>query len=270
MQPMSAQGNLRMTILAQISDTHLMVHTTDDARADERSDYLRRCVADINNLDPVPDAVIHTGDMTQHAHPDEYLLAREILSGLDMPLFVTPGNRDSRALIRDVFSIDDLSPPDRNFIHYATNVGTIRLVSVDTVHEEGARLGNLCDTRIATLDATLGQAPQTPTVIFMHHPPFDVLTSNQPFQFINREAVEKLAAVMRRHPQIKRVCCGHAHRCYITDVANTRASTLPSIAVDLRLGEYPEDLQSTPLYQLHRFHPDIGFVSETRLVASAP
>lgn len=255
-----------MTILVQISDTHLIAPVGDDGRTRERSENLHRCVRDINRLDPRPDAVIHTGDMAQHGVGEEYLLAREILHDLQMPFYVTPGNRDSRAAIRDVFSINDYGPPDKDFIHYAVDVGAIRLVCVDTVHEEGARLGNLCDSRIALLDATLGDAPNAPTALFMHHPPFDVLTSNQPFQFIDREAIEKLGDVIRRHRQIKRVFCGHAHRCYVTDIGNTRASTLPSMATDLRLGDYPEAMISTPVYQVHRFQPETGFVSETRLV----
>jgi Icc protein len=255
-----------MTILVQISDTHLMAPASDGACAHERSAYLRRCVKDINCLDPKPDAVIHTGDMTQHAYCKEYYLAREILGQLKMPLYVTPGNRDSRAAIRDIFRTDDYSPPDADFIHYATNVGAIRLVAIDTINEEGTRPGNLCDTRIAAIDVTLGQAPHTPTALFMHHPPFDVLTSSEPFQFINREAVEKFSKVLQRHSQIKRVFCGHAHRCYVTEISNTSASTLPSVAVDLRLGDYPEAMKKTPVYQIHRFHPETGFVSETRLV----
>ncbi len=255
-----------MTTLAQISDTHLIVPITDDERAPGRLENLRKCVNDINNLDPRPDAVIHTGDMTQHGYREEYSLAREILSQLKIPLYVTPGNRDSRAAIRDLFRIDDYSPPDKEFIHYATNVGAIRLVAIDTINEEGTRPGNLCDTRIAAIDVTLRQAPHTPTALFMHHPPFDVLTSSEPFQFISREAVEKFSRVLKLHPQIKRIFCGHAHRCYVTEIANTRASTLPSVAVDLRLGDYPKAMKNTPVYQVHRFHPDTGFVSETRLV----
>lgn len=254
-----------MTILAQISDTHLTVPVADDARSGERSDYFRRCVADINSLHPRPDAVIHTGDMTQNAYHDEYVLAREILSELEMPFFITPGNRDSRAEIRAVFSTDDYSPPDKNFIHYAVNIGSLRLVSVDTVNE-GTREGDLCDKRIADVDATLSEAPDIPTVLFMHHPPFDVLTAKYPFQFLNREAVEKFVTVLGRHTQIEHVFCGHSHRCYTTEISDIRASTLPSIAADLRLGDYPESMNGIPLYKIHQYISGTGFVSETRLV----
>ncbi len=256
-----------MTVLAQISDTHLMAPGMDDPRGPFRADCLRRCVADINNLDPLPDVVFFTGDLTQHADPEEYVLARDILSSLTVPFFITPGNRDYRDRMNEAFSLDRHSPPDADFLHYAAMVGDVRLVSVDTVHEEGGRPGNLCARRLALLDETLGEAPDVPTALFMHHPPFDVLTSSQPFQFIEREPVEKLTEILKAHTQIIRIFCGHAHRCYTTEVAQVKASTMPSVAVDLRLGDYPEAMQDQPLYQVHRFYPDIGFCSETRIAA---
>ncbi len=254
-----------MTLLTQISDTHLMGVEPGNDRAPKRIEWLRRCVQDINGLDPRPDAVIHTGDMTQHGSHAEYILAREILADLKMPLYVTPGNRDSRTELREAFSQDGYFQPDSMFLHYAIDVGAIRLVAIDTVCE-GSRLGELCDDRLAAIDETLSGAPDIPTVLFMHHPPFDVLTSNQPFQFGSRDVVDKFAGILRRHTQITQIFCGHAHRSFVSDVANTRASTVPSTAVDLRLGDYPETMSNTPVYQIHSFRPGLEFYSETRLV----
>jgi len=256
-----------MTIIAHISDTHLIAPVTDDARAPGRLDNLRRCVTDINSLTPGPDVVIHTGDMSQHGHRDEYLMAREIVSDLKMPFLIAPGNRDSRAEMLDVFSGDGFLPADGKYIHYASTIASVRLVCVDTFHEEGQRLGDLCDQRIDAVDKTLGEAPDIPTAVFMHHPPFDIPTSQFPFQFIDRERVEKFIGVLQSHSQVERVFCGHAHRCYITNLGGIRASTVPSLTIDLRLGDYPDTMNDTPLYQVHRFHPETGFASETRLVA---
>jgi hypothetical protein len=43
---------------------------------------------------------------------------------------------------------------------------------------------------------------------------------------------------------------------------------VPSVAVDLRYGEYSPGMTDQPVYQVHRFESDQGFVSETRLVNS--
>jgi len=41
---------------------------------------------------------------------------------------------------------------------------------------------------------------------------------------------------------------------------------MPSIATTLRKGEYPNDIKTLPVYQLHRFDPVWGFATETRIV----
>jgi 3',5'-cyclic-AMP phosphodiesterase len=253
-----------MTTIAQISDTHLMDVELGDVRAPKRIEWLRRCVQDINGLDPRPDAVIHTGDMSQHGSHAEYMLARQILADLKMPLYVTPGNRDSRAELRKVFSQDGYFQPDSKFLQYAVDVGTICLVAIDSVCE-GSRAGELCDDRLGALDELLSGKPDTPTALFMHHPPFEVLTSREPFQFGSRDVVKKFTDILRRHPQITQIFCGHAHRSFVSDLADTRALTVPSIAVDLRL-DFPETMDDTPAYLNHSFYPGHGFISETRFV----
>ena len=255
-----------MTIIVQISDTHLMEAASDDARAPKRIAWLRRCVQDINGLNPAPDAVIHTGDMSQNGRPAEYELAWEILSGLDMPFYVTPGNRDSRAEMRKVFSQAGYLPSGSDFLQYKVDVGHLSLIAVDTVCE-GSRIGDFCDERLTALDDMLGEMPDRPAVLFMHHPPFDITTSEYPFQFAGREAVEKFVDVVRRHPRVSQIFTGHSHRRFVSDLADIRAATVPSIAVDLRLGDFPEADDDTPAYQVHRFDPENGFSSEIRFAA---
>ena len=254
-----------MTTIAQISDTHLMDVDSGDVRAPKRIEWLRRCVQDINSLDSAPDAVIHTGDMSQHGSHAEYIIAREILAELNMPLYVTPGNRDARSELKKVFSQDGYFQPHTKFLQYAVDVGSVYLVAIDTVCE-GSRAGELCDERLVALDEMLNMAPDTPTALFMHHPPFDILTSEYPFQFGSRDVVAKFTGVLQRHPQIMQIFCGHAHRDFVSDFADARAVTVPSIAVDLRLGDFPETMDDAPVYQIHSYHPGRGFLSETRSV----
>ena len=127
-------------------------------------------------------------------------------------------------------------------------------------------MGELCDNRLGDLDKMLSGKPNSPTVLFMHHPPFEVLTSSEPLQFGSRDIVQKFTDILRRHPQITQIFCGHAHRSFMSDLADTRALTVPSIAIDLRL-DFPETMDDTPVYQIHSLYPGHGFVSETRFVA---
>jgi 3',5'-cyclic AMP phosphodiesterase CpdA len=254
-------------ILVQISDTHLADTEADRGVADPvfaaRAENLRRCIADINCLNPRPDAVIHTGDVTHLGRAADFAFARRLLSDLEPPLFMTPGNRDGRGGLADVFVKECRTMNDGAFVHYAVDEFPVRLVALDSLASEG-RKGNLCKGRLDALDVTLAAAPARPTAIFMHHPPFDVAGAKDPFQFEGHEAVDALAAVVERHPQVIRIFSGHAHRLRTARVGGAVASTMLSVAVDLRMEDAPGPAFDAPVYMIHRYKPGTGFVSETR------
>ena len=87
-----------MISIAQISDTHLLcpVNVGETNIVKQRINNLKRCVDSINNLDPQPDIIIHTGDVTQNGTVEEYTIADSILKKLKQSIFFTPGNRDNK------------------------------------------------------------------------------------------------------------------------------------------------------------------------------
>jgi len=255
-------------IIAQITDTHLGAANAAEPEFHARAENLRECIADINDLDPMPDAVIHTGDMTQHGQAEEFAHARPLLAVLEVPLYVTPGNRDGREGMARAFADDGYMMPDCAFVHYAVEKHSVRLVTVDSLAADGSAKGDLCHARLAALDATLAEAPARPTALFMHHPPFDVPTAPDPFAYQHRQAAADLAAVVSRHRHVIRIFTGHMHRPWMAMVGGVAASTVPSVAVDLRKGRYAPTMAERPVYQVHRFEGDWGFASETRLPGS--
>jgi hypothetical protein len=58
--------------------------------------------------------------------------------------------------------------------------------------------------------------------------------------------------------------CGHTHRNAAGKVGGVPVSSMPSVAVDLRLGSYPAAFEAIPIYRLHRFDAVQGVVSEIR------
>ncbi len=255
-------------IIAQLTDTHLADAEEADPVFHARAENLRECIADINGLEPLPDAVIHTGDMTQHGLAAEFAQARALLAELEAPLYVTPGNRDGSKGMASAFAGDGYMKSAGAFVHYAVETHPVRLVAVDSLAADGSAKGDLCHARLAALDATLAEAPARPTALFMHHPPFDVPAAPDPFAYQRRRAVADLAAVVSRHPQVVRIFTGHMHRPWTAAVGGVAASTVPSVAVDLRKGRYAPTMAGRPVYQVHRFEGDWGFASETRLAGS--
>ena len=135
-------------ILAQISDTHIDPENPNGA---DRVSDLERCVADINRLDPLPDAVIHTGDLVHNGTPAKYRLAASILGALKIPLYVAAGNRDDRAAIRLAFPTGRDLLPDTAFVQYSVDDYPVRLIALDTLSAT-TNMGDFCDVRAEALD----------------------------------------------------------------------------------------------------------------------
>lgn len=219
--------------IAQISDCHIAI---PPGEGDDRLNDLVTCIAHVNGLDPAPQLVVHTGDISHDAKPEEYAQARAALSALKAPLLVLPGNRDRRPAFKQAFG--DLLPANCHdeFIQYHADYDDLRLVMLDTVSLESNK-GQLCDDRLAHLQAMLAGANGKQVVILMHHPTFEITASRYPFQFETTEMAEAFATVVEQHPNIVSIHCGHTHRTATGQVAGVPASTIPSMAVDLRLGE---------------------------------
>jgi Icc protein len=244
-------------LIAQISDTHILVPESDHPAAELRADCLRRTVADINRQRP--DAVIFTGDTVQHGQPQEYARLRELLAPLEAPLYLVPGNRDNNIELRAALCDQACMPATGEFLHYAIDDYDIRLVGIDSTLA-GERMGRLCKERQAWLDTTLCEQPDRPTLLFIHHPPFDVGDHYVGGYRLPDEATA-LEAIVKRHPQVIGLLCGHVHWPVECQWAGTEARIMPSIAVDVRKGVDESEAQGRPIYLLHRWSHDDGLVS---------
>jgi predicted MPP superfamily phosphohydrolase len=89
-----------LTTIAQISDPHVGLH----ADYADSVEALERAVAAVGEMDPVPVAVLLTGDLTFDGNPAEYEVLRELLEPLEMPVHPIPGNHDRRENLRAAFS----------------------------------------------------------------------------------------------------------------------------------------------------------------------
>ena len=136
----------------------------------------------------------------------------------------------------------------------------------------GAGHGELCARRLDWLERTLAAAPDRPTLVAMHHPPFrcgiahmDAIALRDPDGF---------AAVLGRHAQVERIVCGHHHRPVTARLGTAVASICPSVAhqveLDLDADAPGAFVLEPPAYQIHRWRPDTGVVSHTACVESHP
>ena len=256
-----------MTSIVQITDLHVRPEGMAAYRVCESNALTERALRAVARLKP--DAVIITGDLTDCGLASEYqLLDAMVRRNLHMPVHVIPGNHDRReALLAALPGV----PSTDGFIQYAVEAGPVRLVMLDTV-VPGAGHGSLDGGRLEWLDHTLAERPEQPTLIAMHHPPFVCGIAHMDRIRLQDEA--GFTAVVARHPQVRRVVCGHHHRPIVTQVAHAVASISPSVVnaveFDLDPSGPPGFVLEPPAFQLHSWAPAAGFVSHTVLVESFP
>jgi len=203
---------------------------------------LAAAVEAVQALRPSPDAVLVSGDLAEHAEDGEYDQLRELLAPIHAPIYVLPGNHDERAALRRHF---DLPGVGGEPVQYAAELGPLRLVVLDTT-SPGEDPGALDEERLSWLDAELRSAPEAPTVLAMHHPP--LVTGIPALDAIGLPAEDRraLAAVVERHPQVRRLVAGHMHRAVTAVLAGRAVLAVPSTYMQARLDFTSNLLRTVP------------------------
>ena len=252
-------------IIAQITDTHLLPEGRKLANLIDTSAQLQAAVARLNGLSTPADVVLLTGDLADDGNPESYAALRERLGALDSPFYLIPGNHDRRQALVEAFP-DHAYLPQTGFLHYAIEDHAVRLVGLDTL-VEGSDGGALCEERLAWLDATLAAAPERPTLIFMHHPPFE--SGIRWMDSMGLSGSSELRGVLGGHPQVRLVVCGHIHRPFYSMLGGVPVAVAPSTAwqvhLDLQLESRPRAALEPAAAFLHLWNGD-AFVTHLSYV----
>jgi 3',5'-cyclic AMP phosphodiesterase CpdA len=211
--------------------------------------------------------VLATGDLVERGDLDEYERLRALLEPLAMPIYLIPGNHDDRANLARVFDRHNYLPRTGP-LQYAIEEWPVRLVAIDTL-VPGESGGRLTREQLDWLDAVLAAEPSRPTIVVMHHPPF--VTGIKKMDEMGLDGSDDLAAVIRRHPQVERIACGHLHRSIVRRFAGTVACTAPAtahqIALDLGAEARLAVVMEPPACLLHLWlGPEQGLVTHLSVI----
>lgn len=253
-------------LIAQISDPHISLQGGGFPLADAAASGLKQAVNHLMSLPSRPDLVIISGDCVNNGARDEYLYFRELLRPLSMPVYVIPGNHDDRIHMLELFGEQGKQPLD-GFVQYVIDDWPLRLLALDT-HLPGLSEGYLGIRRLEWLEERLAEAPQRPTMIFMHHPP--VRIGMTVFDQIGLVDGEEFATIIKRHAQVERIVSGHVHMALVRRFAGTLLATCPSTAHTLLpdVGR-PERLavqQQPAACLLHMWNESAGLISYTSII----
>jgi 3',5'-cyclic AMP phosphodiesterase CpdA len=257
-------------LIAQITDLHVVARGTLCYAAIDTNAMLADAVTHLNAFEPRVDVVLATGDLTDNGRSEEYEALAEILDALEVPIHLVPGNHDERdAFLQRFGGLGGLPNAGAKFAHYVVDDHAVRMIGVDTT-TQGVDEGRICKERLAWLDTQLTAAPDRPTLVFMHHPPFE--TGIEWMDGDGLHGGRRLAELIARHPQVERVLCGHLHRSIQTRWAGTIASIAPGTAhqVDLALRgvRWATFVMEPPAVALHLWQPPLGIVSHISYVGT--
>lgn len=254
-------------LIAHISDLHVLAPGELAYGIVDTQPMVERAIAHIANL--APDLVVITGDLVHNVQLAEYQQLAAMLKDLTMPVYLLPGNHDSRELIRQVFTHHSYLPPT-GCLQYTVEDYALRLIMLDT-QVPGEGRGELDADRLNWLDQQLSAQPERATLLFMHHPPF--ATGIDLMDGLGLTGHEALAQIVQKYDCIQRIGCGHVHRPVQTIWAGTLAYTVPSPVHQVSLDLSGEVQAATftmepPAYQLHLWEPERGLVSHTQYINS--
>jgi 3',5'-cyclic AMP phosphodiesterase CpdA len=259
-------------LIAQLSDLHVRPHGVRAYNVVETNAMVERAFDAVMALDPRPDIVILSGDLVDRGLEVEYeILADLIRRLLPIPTYVIPGNHDKRETMKAGLGHLPGVADDPEFIHYVVDDYPVRLVMLDSTVPNAGH-GEFCTARLAFIDRVLSAAPDKPTLVVMHHPP--VLTGIVHMDEVGLLESDAFEAVIRRHPQVERILCGHAHRPIIARFGGTLVQVAPSVAHQVTLDLRPKpEAQATfnmepPAYLLHHWRPEGRLLSHQAYVGT--
>lgn len=242
-------------LVAQITDLHLGFDPDNpDEFNRQRFDSALRILC---ALSPRPDLLLVTGDIADDGDDAaSYVRYRDALADLPFPVFSAMGNHDNREVFLETFPDH---PRADGFIQYAIEDYPLRIIVLDTL-QVGRHGGAFCEDRAAWLRARLAEAPHRPTLIVLHHPPFD---TGIPWLTEDPDAAwaQRIRDAIEGQDQIVGIIGGHVHRAIATIWAGKPMvvcpSTAPQVALDLAPidPETPDNrpmiIADHPYYALH-------------------
>jgi 3',5'-cyclic AMP phosphodiesterase CpdA len=156
---------------AQISDSHIGFKGPANTNV---ADTFNHAIGQVNSLGYTPDFVIHTGDLTHLATPDQFDQVKQMLTGLNTPhVFTVPGEHDSTddagQKYRQAFGAGT-----RGDGWYSFDIGGVHLIGlVNTLSFSTAGGGHLGTDQLEFVEKDVaGLSSDTPIIVFSHIPLF--------------------------------------------------------------------------------------------------
>ena len=189
--------------VAQVTDIHLFADEKQELLGMPTTQSLQAVLQQLRALNPQPDLLLLTGDLSQDGTVASYQRLQAALIPLRIPTYWLPGNHDHLPMMQQVLHCPPVMP-DKAFHHGGWKFLLLNSGVPDCVY------GQISDESLEWLESQLETLPQSPTLISFHHPPFVV--NSQWLDTSTLKNPEALFSVIDRYPQVRLVVFGHIHQ----------------------------------------------------------
>jgi Icc protein len=245
-------------IVAQITDTHLFAESDGQMYGIPTAKSLEAVINKLKQLQPQPDILLLTGDLSQDETPASYYRLTSLITPLQIPTYWIPGNHDILPVMEAALN----TPPISSAKFF--NLGGWQFLLLRT-NVPGRVEGQLSPENLEWLDFKLRQTRDRPALIALHHAPIPI--GSQWMDDISLHNPEPLLKIVDRHPQVKIVLCGHIHQELDKQRGPVRYLGTPSTCIQFK-GHNPNFAidDKPPGFRLLSLHADGSFTTKVEWV----
>ncbi|QZA33562.1 metallophosphoesterase family protein [Hydrogenibacillus sp. N12] len=187
------------------------------------------------------DAVVHAGDLTDTAHPDEYHAFQAIVApyAARVPYAAVPGNHDKYRRKTGGIGEAGFREAIGDTLPRLLDLGAATVILLDSARPDDD-WGWIPTASLTWLNRTLNETAGRPTFIVLHHP------ANGMDLWFGTTNFFALQAVIAKHPHVVGVLSGHMHRNFIS-LARHGDRTLPYIELPATV-QFPNGYGLIDLY----------------------
>jgi Icc protein len=232
----------------QITDTHLFAGSDGCLLGLNTEDSLKAVIANVSEKHLPADLILATGDLVHDGSTAAYQRFFSLMNGFELPVYCLPGNHDEAQTLCEI--------PGKGLCKYVDHAvhGDWHFIFLDSTipGSEGAHLRS---ETLQQLDTLLREAPETHTLVCLHHQPvamgsrwLDTMAVDNPREFFD---------IIDRHQQVRGIVWGHVHQELVIRRRDVSLMSAPSTCIQFLPGSAKFALDTAaPGYRWLNLHPD--------------
>jgi len=199
--------------IVQITDLHILAEQGQTMANIDTEKTFQQIIKQIHHSSPPIDLLLVTGDLAQNPCQSSYQRIYQALKKYPTRTLCLPGNHDDVDLMLHYFSDKQVNCDKK------IQLKNWQVISLNS-KKNNATGGYLASSELTYLSNELEKSSHLNSLIAVHHHP--IPTESQWMDTMTIENSADLFKILKKHPQVKAITCGHIHQ----EIESLRDNTL--------------------------------------------